>query len=246
MHDVRWIRENAGEFDRALARRGLSALSSEVIERDENSRRLTTELQALQTRRNEVSKQIGAKRARGENADEMIREVARFKDLIAELEERCKAAESAVASLLQTVPNIPDADVPDGEDEADNEVIRVVGSEPIVPFDIRDHVELGERLGLMDFPAAAKLAGARFVVTRGRLARLERALAAFMLDTHVSEFGYTEVNPPLLVKDQTVYGTGQLPKFGEDLFRTTTGHWLIPTAEVPLTNLVADTISGGG
>ncbi len=245
MHDIKWIRENAEAFDRALARRGIPGLSTEIMELDGRGRRLTTELQALQTRRNEASRQIGTLKSRGEEAPDLIREVADIKTRTASLEENRKNAADAMKSLLEGVPNIPDDDVPDGVDETDNIVVRVVGARPEFSFDVRDHVEIGERLGFMDFPAAARLSGSRFVVTRGWLARLERALACFMLDTHVSEFGYTEVNPPLLVRDQSVFGTGQLPKFGDDLFRTTTGHWLIPTAEVPLTNLVADTILDG-
>ncbi|MGE3935773.1 MAG: serine--tRNA ligase, partial [Rhodospirillaceae bacterium] len=163
--------------------------------------------------------------------------------------DRMQALEATVAELaqsvdeaVQTLPNLPAADVPPGRDEADNRELRVVGARPSFGFKPRDHIELGEKLGLMDFGRAARLSGARFVVLTGALARLERALAAFMLDIHTREFGYTEVNPPLLVRDGAAFGTGQLPKFGEDLFRTTTGHWLIPTAEVPLTNLVADEI----
>ena len=140
------------------------------------------------------------------------------------------------------MPNIPADDVPDGEDEDDNVELRCVGDKPIFDFDVRDHVDIGESLGLLDFEAASKLSGSRFVVTRGALARMERALSALMLDLHTDEFDYTEVNPPLLVRDEAAYGTGQLPKFEEDLFKTTTDHWLIPTAEVPLTNLVAGDI----
>ncbi|MEK9645506.1 MAG: serine--tRNA ligase [Alphaproteobacteria bacterium] len=242
MHDVRWIRENADAFDAALARRGLEPLSGSVIDLDADSRRITTELQEIQTRRNDASKQIGVLKGKGENADDLMKEVAELKDRMAELEDRQKEAGAAVTALLEGVPNMPASDVPDGEDEDDNVEIRVWGDKPSFDFEPKDHVDIGEGLGLLDFAGASKLSGSRFVVTRGGLARMERALAAFMLDLHTGENGYTEVNPPLLVRDEVAYGTGQLPKFAEDLFRTTTEHWLIPTAEVPLTNLVAGEI----
>jgi seryl-tRNA synthetase len=242
MHDIRWIRENPDAFDRGLARRGLAPLSADALALDAGNRQITTELQDLQTRRNDASKQIGAIKGKGGDASALIDEVARIKDRMAELEERQKEAGAAVQGLLEGIPNLPADDIPDGGGEDDNVEIRKVGEKPSFGFEVRDHVDLGEGLGLLDFANAAKLSGSRFVVTRGPLARMERALAAFMLDLHTGEFGYTEVNPPLLVRDETAYGTGQLPKFAEDLFRTTTDHWLIPTAEVPLTNLVAGEI----
>ena len=242
MHDIRWIRDNAAAFDAALARRGLAPLAAEAIALDADNRGITTELQQAQTRRNDASKQIGALKGKGENADALIREVAELKDRMAALEERQKDAGLAVTALLEGVPNLPAADIPDGTDEDDNVEIRVWGDKPAFDFEVRDHVDIGEGLGLLDFEAASKLSGSRFVLTRGALARMERALAAFMLDLHTGEYGYTEINPPLLVRDDAAYGTGQLPKFTEDLFRTTTEHWLIPTAEVPLTNLVAGEI----
>ena len=242
MHDIRWIRENPDAFDRGLARRNLAPQSADALARDAGSRQITTELQELQTRRNDASKQIGALKGKGEDASALIDEVARIKDRMTELEERQKEAGAAVTHLLESLPNLPGDDVPDGGGEDDNVEIRKVGTKPSFAFKPRDHVDLGEGVGLLDFENAAKLSGSRFVVTKGALARMERALAAFMLDLHTGEFGYTEVNPPLLVRDETAYGTGQLPKFAEDLFRTTTDHWLIPTAEVPLTNLVAGDI----
>lgn len=242
MHDIRWIRENPDAFDAGLGRRGLAPLSADAIALDAQSREITTELQELQTRRNDASKQIGALKAKGEDADDLIREVADIKAKMAAMEEGQKQAAEAITALLEGVPNLPADDVPEGKDEDDNVEIRLVGDKPIFDFDVRDHVDLGEGLGLLDFEAASKLSGSRFVLTRGGLARMERALGAFMLDLHTDEFGYTEVNPPLLVRDEAAYGTGQLPKFSEDLFRTTTDHWLIPTAEVPLTNMVAGEI----
>lgn len=242
MHDIRWIRENPDAFDRGLARRGLEAMSAEALAADADGRAVTTELQELQTRRNEASKQIGMLKGKGEDADDLIAEVADIKDRMAALEDRQKGSAGAIRALLEGVANIPADDTPDGADEDDNVEVRVVGDKPSFDFEVQDHVDLGERLGLLDFESASKLSGSRFVVTRGALARMERALASLMLDLHTDEFGYTEVNPPLLVRDEAAYGTGQLPKFEEDLFRTTTDHWLIPTAEVPLTNLVAGDI----
>ncbi|MGB0631686.1 MAG: serine--tRNA ligase [Alphaproteobacteria bacterium] len=242
MHDIRWIRDNPDQFDKALSRRGLEPLAAKAIEIDAANRAITTELQELQKRRNDASKQIGVLKGKGEDADALIAEVADLKDRMAELEENQKQGVAAVREVLQDVPNLPFDDVPDGEDEDDNVEIRVVGDKPAFDFEVKDHVDIGEGLGLLDFEGASKLSGSRFVVTRGALARMERALAAMMLDMHTGEFGYTEINPPLLVRDDAAFGTGQLPKFSEDLFKTTTDHWLIPTAEVPLTNLVAGDI----
>tara|TARA_R110002072_G_scaffold12070_4_gene53151 strand:- start:1582 stop:2865 length:1284 start_codon:yes stop_codon:yes gene_type:complete len=242
MHDIRWIRENPDAFDAGLARRGLSPLSARALEIDADNRTITTELQELQTRRNDASKQIGALKGKGKDASAQIAEVAAIKDSMTELEDRQKETAATLRELLDGIPNLPADDVPDGVDEDDNVEIRCVGDKPSFGFEVRDHVDLGESLGLLDFEAASRLSGSRFVVTRGALARMERALAALMLDLHTDEFGYTEVNPPLLVRDDAAYGTGQLPKFAEDLFRTTTDHWLIPTAEVPLTNLAAGEI----
>ncbi|MEX2454769.1 MAG: serine--tRNA ligase [Rhodospirillaceae bacterium] len=242
MHDIRWIREHPEAFDSGLRRRGLAPLSADALALDADNRQITTELQELQTRRNDASKLIGQLKGKGEDASALMEEVGRIKDRMTELEDSQKEAAEAVRSLLEGIPNLPADDVPDGVGEDENVEVRTVGTRPALDFPAKDHVDLGEGLGLLDFASASKLSGSRFVVTRGALARMERALASFMLDLHTAEFGYTEVNPPLLVRDEAAYGTGQLPKFSEDLFRTTTGHWLIPTAEVPLTNLVAGDI----
>ena len=242
MHDIRWIRENPDAFDAGLGRRGLAPLSAQALVIDTDNRTITTELQDLQTRRNDASKQIGALKGKGEDATVQMAEVAGLKDSMTALEERQKETTAALRALLEGVPNIPGDDVPDGVDEDDNVELRRIGEKPTFDFEVRDHVDIGESLGLLDFEAASKMSGSRFVVTRGPLARMERALAAMMLDLHTDEFNYTEINPPLLVRDDAGYGTGQLPKFADDLFRTTTDHWLIPTAEVPLTNLVAGDI----
>ena len=246
MHDPRWIRDNPEAFDRALARRGLSAMSSDVIALDQRRRAAQTEAERLQARRNEASKEIGQKRKAGENQSDalgaLMAEMADIKAKLPELAAREQALVGELDALLSGIPNLPAPEVPDGADEHANVELRRIGAPPSFDFKPREHYELGEALGLMDFEAAQRLSGARFVVLRGQLARLERALAQFMLDLHTQEFGYTEIAPPLMVRDAAVYGTGSLPKFGEDLFRTREGFWLIPTAEVPLTNMVMDQI----
>ena len=224
-----------------MARRGLAPQSGPVLALDERRRAVQTELQRLQSRRNDASKEIGVTKKQGRDAQPLIDEVARLKDIMGGLEDEERRLAEALNGMLAELPNRPADDVPDGLDESANVELRRHG-EPVQPADPWEHFDLGERLGQMDFAAAAKLSGARFVVLRGPLARLERALGQFMLDLHTTEHGYVEVQPPALVRDGAVFGTGQLPKFAEDLFRTTTGHWLIPTAEVPLTNLVAGDI----
>ena len=242
MLDIKWIRENVDALDHGLARRGVPPHAARIVRLDAESRRMTTELQELQTRRNENSKKIGALKARGEDASSLIRDVAALKDRAGDLEDGLKRVSEEISEILASLPNLPEPEVPDGEDEGDNVTLREWGERSVFDFEVRDHVELGEGAGLLDMEHAARMSGARFAVMRGPLARLERALASFMLDLHTEEFGYTEISPPLLVRDGAVFGTGQLPKFAEDLFRTGTEHWLVPTAEVPLTNLVAGDI----
>ena len=243
MHDIRFIREFPDAFDKALAKRGMAALSSEILDLDSRRRALQTELQSLQSRRNEASKMIGARKSKGEDAQDLIDEVAAIKASAPKKE----AEEADIAAKLHehliSIPNLLDDSVPQGDDEDDNELVRIVGDKPSYDFTPQDHVSLGEALGQMDFASAAKLSGARFVVLQGQLARLERALAAFMLDTHTSEAGFSETLPPAIVNSKTMTGTGQLPKFAEDLYQVEEDKWLIPTAEVPLTNLVADAIT---
>ena len=242
MHDIRRIREDGAAFDAGLAKRGIAPVAATVLARDAEWRRVTTELQQAQQRRNEASKLIGQAKRSGDPADALMAEVADLKDRMARLEDDERRLAAEVEELLAGVPNLPADGVPVGADEAANVELRRVGVPKPRNFVARDHVAIGEGLGLMDFEAAARLSGARFVVLKAGLARLERALAAFMLDIHTGEFGYTEVAPPVLVRDQALFGTGQLPKFADDQFRTTDGFWLIPTAEVPLTNLVAEQI----
>ena len=242
MLDLRWIRENPDGLDRGLKRRGLEPMSAGILALDSDRRARQTELQGHQTRRNEASREIGAAKKQGRDASALIDEVGDIKARMQVLEDDCAKLDAEIDGRLLDVPNLPAEDVPDGDDESANVELRRVGAPRTFDFEPRDHVEIGEALGMMDFAAASRLSGARFVVLNDALARLERALAGYMLDLHTSEFGYTEVSTPFLVRDSALYGTGQLPKFGEDLFRTTTDHWLIPTAEVPLTNLVAGDI----
>jgi seryl-tRNA synthetase len=245
MHDLRWIRENPDAFDRGLERRGLPPCAEQVLALDREWRALETAAQEAQAARNRLSRDIGAAKSRGEPIDEIMRQVEGSKQTEASTAAKATELRRQIDALLASLPNLPAADVPDGRDETANKEIRRIGEPPRFNFDPLPHEAIGEKLGLMDFARAAKLSGSRFVVLRRDLARLERAIAQFMLDLHTGEFGYTEISPPLLVRDDAVFGTGQLPKQAEDMFRTTEetgGFWLIPTAEVPLTNLVAGEI----
>lgn len=290
MHDIRFIRENPEKFDAALQRRGLSAKAKEILDLDVEKRAAQTEAQELQAKRNEASRQIGEIKKQGGDAAAVMADVAAMKDRMTKLDDMQKLYAVRLNDLLVSLPNINADDVPDGKDENDNKELRRVGNPPHIDAP-RQHFELGEQLGQMDFANAAKLSGARFTILKGQLARLERALGDFMLDLHTEEFGYTEVSPPLLVKDEIVFGTGQLPKFADDLFiasRTKSRDellrealsyaddaelaalqkgelslidavtkalsrapvkedlWLVPTAEVPLTNMVAGDILDRG
>jgi len=258
MHDIRVIRDNPDVFAQGLKKRGLDgeAVTRGLLERDKILRELLTRLQTQQARRNEASKLIGqAKQKKDEaQARALMEEVAGLKDAIQQDEGEQRELEGALRDALAVIPNIPAADVPDGTDESGNVPIaaRAFGKPPTINAP-KQHFELGEALGQMDFERAAKVSGARFVYLTGDLARLERALGAFMLDIHTGQFGYTEVSPPVLVRDAAMFGTGQLPKFEQDLFRASdrvqdpgtvqsASYWLIPTAEVPLTNYVNDEI----
>ena len=280
MHDIRAIRENPEAFDEGLRRRGLSPRAESLVALDEKRRAAILALQSAQERRNAVSKQIGVAMARKDTvaADDFRAEVAGLKATMPELEVAEREAGAALDVELAAVPNLPLTDTPDGKDENDNVELRQHGSLPAFPegFEPEEHFQIGERLGLMDFDAAAKMSGARFVVLKGALARLERALEQFMLDLHTSEHGYVEVSPPVLVRDAAMFGTAQLPKFEDDQFWAVSGELLrppsddeiarldpldaqaalvtqlnaiksgrfglIPTAEVPLTNLVRESI----
>ncbi|MDV7338758.1 serine--tRNA ligase [Terasakiella sp. A23] len=238
MFDIKWIRDNPADFDKGMARRGLDGQSDALIALDTERRDLLTKAQEVQAERNKLSKEIGIAKREGRDASEIMEQVSKSKASQAELEEQAKAKDVELENALMSLPNIPADDVPDGEDEDDNVEVRKWGEVPSFEFEAKEHYDIGEALGQMDFETAAKLSGSRFVLLSGPLARMERALAAYMLDLHTMKHGYTEVNPPALVKDAALYGTGQLPKFSEDLFRTEEGFWMIPTAEVPLTNIV--------
>ena len=243
MHDIRALRDNPDLYEKAWAAKGRSGAAARALELDQQVRAARTASEAAQARRNDLSRRIGqAKAARDEAAAAtLMAEVEALKAEAAGDAERETQADQALRDLLASLPNLPAGDVPEGEDEAGNVEVRRWG-EPFAIQAPRNHADLGEALGLMDFEAAARMSGARFVVLKGRLARLERALGQFMLDIQTLEHGYTEVSPPLLVRDAAAFGTGQLPKFSEDLFRTTDDRWLIPTAEVSLTNLVREQI----
>ncbi len=240
MHDIKLIRSNPDAFDAHLARRGLAPQAQALLLLDEARRRAQTQLQELLSCRNALARQVGEAKRKGEAVDAIMAESKAANDAIAILEASLSERD-ALETQLEALPNLPAGDVPAGLDEHSNQEVRRWGAPPTFAFAPAAHDTLGAALGMMDFESAAALSGARFVVLKGPLARMERALASFFLDRNTAA-GYTEVVPPFLVRDAAVYGTGQLPKFGEDLFRTTNGFWLIPTAEVPLTNLVADRI----
>jgi len=243
MHDIRQIRENPEAFDAGLARRGVAPVAADILALDEQRRALQTRLQEGQNRRNEASKAIGKAMSQGDTAtaEALKTEVAGFKDALPALEAEEKDLGIRLQDALAGLPNIPADEVPDGEDEAGNAEVARWGTPREFEFAAKEHADLGPALGL-DFETGALISGARFTFLKGQMARLHRALAQFMLDTQTEQNGYIECSVPLLVKDEAVYGTGQLPKFAEDLFRTTDGRWLIPTAEVSLTNAVREQI----
>ena len=244
MFDLKWIRDNGEAFDAALKKRGLLPMSQDILAIDERRRSRVTALQEIQAQRNAASKEIGkAKAAKDDKlANKLMKEVADLKTQIQDGEEEERALISAINNALAQLPNMPLADVPDGEDASGNVQVRTWGIPAKPGFKPKQHFEIGEQLDLMDFETAAKISGSRFVVLRGPLARLERAIGQFMLDLHTGEFGYEEINPPYMVRDEAVFGTAQLPKAAEDMYRTENGYWMIPTAEVPLTNLVRERI----
>ena len=241
MLDLKWLRDHPDALDRALARRGAAAAARMIIDLDETVRQLQTDIQEKQARRNALSKEIGKLKSSGGDADAAMAEVGSLKETIQTGEDDLRTRMAALDDVLSGLPNVLDDDVPEGPDESANVEVRRLGSQRNFSFEPKEHDDLGAPLG-MDFSRAAKMSGARFVTMFGGLARLERAIASLMLDIQTKENGYQEVSVPLLVRDEAIYGTGQLPKFAEDLFKTTNGHWLIPTAEVALTNLVAGEI----
>src|SRR5215510_1889450 len=250
MHDIRFIRENPAEFDKALNRRTLDAESKKLFSSqnllviDERRRAAIQKFEQAQARRNAASKEIGQAKAKKDEAtaQKLMAEVNELKTTLPAFEAEAKAAEEELNKVLATIPNLPLDEVPDGTDEHGNVEHHKSGAKRDYAFKPKQHFELGEALGMMDFETAAKLSGARFVVLKGWLARMERALGQLFLDMHTGEHGYTEVNPPLLVSSDTMFGTAQLPKFADDQFHTIADLWLIPTAEVSLTNLVREDI----
>jgi seryl-tRNA synthetase len=242
MFDLKDIRNRATEYDANWARRGLDAQTPMILELDEKRRTIQTELQDVQNDRNVKSKEIGKIKSQGGDADAIMAEVATLKDRMAILETQERDVSEKLNGILSAIPNQLADDVPNGADEDENVELRTFMDQPDIIENHPDHVEIGEKLGLMDFETAAKVAGSRFVILKGALARLDRALAQFMLDTHTMDHGYTEIQPPLLVTSDVMYGTTQLPKFEDDQFETTDGRWLLPTSEVVLTNLVREDI----
>ena len=243
MHDIKKIRENPSDLDELLAKRKHPPVSNQIIELDEKNRKIIGELQVIQEERNTKSKLIGEYAANGKNdeAAKLKAEVASLKDKMQELENSQREKQEELNTVLSSLPNNPADDVPVG-DESLNKEIKLEGTKKEFSFTPKEHDELGENLNMMSFEQATKISGARFVVQSGLIARMERAISNFMLDLHTNEFGYTEMNVPILVKDQSVYGVGQLPKFKDDLFKTTDDYWLIPTAEVPLSNMTRESI----
>jgi seryl-tRNA synthetase len=242
MHDIRVIRDNPEAFDAGLASRGLAPLSTSLLAIDDRRRKVIGDLQAIQERRNAASKEIGAAMGRKDiaAADALKAEVTALKDRMAAGEQQQREIEAEIRSKLETIPNLPAADVPKGADETGNVEYRRFGKPRDTAHLGAQHFEIGEALGLMDFEAASRMSGSRFTVLKGHLARMERAIGQFMIDLHTGAHGYTEVSPPLLVKAPAVYGVGQLPKFEEDLFKTTNDFYLTSTSEVTLTNLVRE------
>lgn len=244
MFDIKWIRDNPEAFDQGMARRGLDPQSARLLALDEARREHVSKVQEAQAARNTASKKIGAAKAQGDEAaaQAAIGEVAKLKGFLQTGEEEERKLSAALLEALSTLDNIPADDVPDGADEADNVETHRHGEQPSFNFDPKEHWELGEALGQMDFDVAGKISGSRFVVLNRGLARLERALGQFMVNLHVDEHGYSEIAPPVLVRGEVLFGVGNLPKFEDDLFKTTDGRYLIPTSEAPLTNLVREAI----
>ena len=242
MLDIASVRADPAAFDAAMARRGYGAPAGELLALDRKRRDAIAAAQALRTERNAASKRIGAAKSRGEDAAGLIAEVAALRDRLRDSEALQRTIEAALEETVRGLPNPAASEVPDGADETGNVEVERVGAPRAFAFPPRPHFEIGERLGQMDFERAARMSGARFVVLDGPLARLQRALAQFMLDLQTGEHGYREVAPPLLVREPALFGTGQLPKFAEDNFVTEDGYWLVPTAEVPLTNLVRESV----
>ena len=242
MLDIHWIRQNPKDLDAALMRRGMQPQSEHILNLDTEHRSVQNKLQILQTERNEISREVGKSKSAGLNTSELVNKVSDMKLAIQEFTENERNLSNKMKDILLGIPNLPRSSVPDGSDESNNLEIKKVGVPKEFSFLPKDHVQIGQELNLMNFETASKISGARFVILKGGLARLERALSDFMLDLQTLTNGYTEYSVPSLVRDTSLIGTGQLPKFSDDLFATTSGLWLIPTSEVPLTNIVREQI----
>jgi seryl-tRNA synthetase len=242
MHNIKFIRNNPQGFKLLMEKRGLKIELEEIIDLDNSIRAYQTEIQEIQEKRNNTSKEIGKLVSQGYDISELQKNVSNFKSKLTELDEKIKNSSNKLKALLITFPNYLEDDVPLGKDESQNELIKNWGEIPKFNYHPLDHVDLGEKLKGLDFKTGVKISGSRFVLLRGKIALLERALSSFMIDTHLNNLNFEEVSPPYIVKDDALYGTGQLPKFAEDLFHTTDNRWLIPTSEVPLTNIVSNEI----
>ncbi|MDC1194564.1 serine--tRNA ligase [Pseudomonadota bacterium] len=242
MHNIKFIRNNPQGFKLLMEKRGLKIELEEIIDLDNLIRAYQTEIQEIQEKRNNTSKEIGKLVSQGHDISELQKNVSNFKSELTELDEKIKNSSNKLKALLITFPNYLEDDVPLGKDESQNELIKNWGEIPKFNYHPLDHVDLGEKLKGLDFKTGVKISGSRFVLLRGKIALLERALSSFMIDTHLNNLNFEEVSPPYIVKDDALYGTGQLPKFAEDLFHTTDNRWLIPTSEVPLTNIVSNEI----
>ena len=242
MHDIKFIRNNAIEFDLLMKRRGVDGISSKILDLDLLIRTSQTEMQQIQEKRNQESKEIGKMISQGKDVTEVQKNVSNLKEKLSSLDDNIKILSKSLHKILNEIPNFFDSDVPDGDSENDNVLIKDWGKLPKFLFIPSDHVYIGENLNQMDFKTGVKISGSRFVLLRGKLALLERALSSFMIETHIHDFNFEEISPPYIVKEEALLGTGQLPKFADDLFCTIDKRWLIPTAEVPLTNIVSNEI----
>ena len=242
MHDIKFIRNNPKNFEKQMYRRGLNVDIYSILKIDKAIRKKQSEIQVLQEQRNNSSKEIGKLISQGENVSELKTNISKIKSELIVIDQDIKKYSTELNNILKILPNSLDDDVPEGYNENENELIKEWGTKPKFSFVPLDHVEIGEKLNLLDFKTAAKMSGSRFVLLRGKIALLERALTSFMIDTHLNNFDFEEISPPYIVRDDALFGTGQLPKFADDLFCTTDKRWLIPTAEVPLTNILKDEI----
>ena len=242
MHNIKYIRNNPKQFEKLMKRRGISLNSSEILDIDNDIRSYQTKMQILQEKRNKASKDIGILISHGADISSLKKNISDYKSDLTIMDEKVKDLNLKLNNLLIELPNSLEDDVPEGKSEEENQFIKAWGEKPQFSFNPLDHVEIGEKLNQMDFKRGVKISGSRFVLLRGQLALLERALSTFMIETHLNDDEFEEISPPFLVKEHALFGTGQLPKFSDDLFHTTDNRWLIPTAEVPLTNIVSNEI----